>query len=355
MKNKKNNPFDIILSETPDFSEEEAIHLAKKHYDIEASAENLVSERDQNFLLRTTDGRKFVLKIANSEEDPIVTDFQICALIHINKINDNRISVPEIKFSRGNRKSIVLTKEKKSFVTRVVTYLDGEPLFTSKKSIPNIGIAEGMGRYLAILGKSLSDFNHPGSGQNLLWDMKRALSIREITGHIDSSSARIMVERALTDFERYALPKFDSIRWQVIHNDMNPDNVLIDISEKRKVCGMIDFGDMVYSPLIIDLAVAAAYLDTDEVNPMLLMNHFIAGYNQETPILQEELEILFDLIKTRIATTVAVLEWRKSFRDKDDPYLELNSNDRSINLLARCMEIPRDHAIQNFKKICAKE
>ena len=60
MKNKENNPFDIILSETPNFSEEEAIHLAKKHYDIESSAENLVSERDQNFLLRTTDRRKFV-------------------------------------------------------------------------------------------------------------------------------------------------------------------------------------------------------------------------------------------------------------------------------------------------------
>ena len=178
--------------------------------------------------------------------------------------------------------------------------------------------------------------------------------ICEITIIFDSFSARRMVEKTLSDFERYALPKFDSIRWQVIHNDMNPDNVLLDTSRKRRVCGMIDFGDMVYSPLIIDLAVATAYLHTDEGNPMLLMNHFVAGYNQETPLLLEELDILFDLIKTRIATTVAVLEWRKSFRDKDDPYLELNSNDRSKNLLERCMEIPRDHAIQTFKQICAK-
>ena len=88
--------------------------------------------------------------------------------------------------------------------------------------------------------------------------------------------------------------------------------------------------------------------------PAESLDNFVAGYNQETPLLQEELEILFDLIKTRIATTVAVLEWRKSFRDKDDPYLELNSNDRSISLLERCMEIPRDHTIQTFKQICAK-
>lgn len=354
MKNKENNPFDIILSVTPNFSEEEAINIAKQHYNLVVSAENLVSERDQNFLLRTNKQKKYVLKIANSEENRIVTDFQICALMHINNTNDDRISVPEIKFTNKNKNSVILSKENKTFVTRVVSYLDGEPLFTSDQSIPDIPIAEDMGRYLAILGKNLADFQHPGSDQNLLWDMKRALSIREITSHIDSFSARRMVEKTLSDFERYALPKFDSIRWQVIHNDMNPDNVLLDTSRKRRVCGMIDFGDMVYSPLIIDLAVATAYLHTDEGNPMLLMNHFVAGYNQETPLLLEELDILFDLIKTRIATTVAVLEWRKSFRDKDDPYLELNSNDRSKNLLERCMEIPRDHAIQTFKQICAK-
>ena len=49
MKNKENNPFDIILSVTPDFSEEEAINIANQHYNLIVSAENLVSERDQNF------------------------------------------------------------------------------------------------------------------------------------------------------------------------------------------------------------------------------------------------------------------------------------------------------------------
>ena len=88
MKNKENNPFDIILSVTPNFSEEEAINIANQHYNLIVSAENLVSERDQNFLLTTKKQKKYVLKIANSEEDPSVTDFQICALMHINNKND---------------------------------------------------------------------------------------------------------------------------------------------------------------------------------------------------------------------------------------------------------------------------
>tara|TARA_B100001142_G_scaffold56257_1_gene54888 strand:- start:24098 stop:25168 length:1071 start_codon:yes stop_codon:yes gene_type:complete len=351
MQKKQDNPFDIILSETPVFSDEEAKEIAKYYYNISASTTNLVSERDQNFLLKTKDNQKFVLKIANSEEDPIVTEFQIFALVHINNKNNKNISVPKVIISKDGKNSIKLQKGNKSYTTRIVSYLDGVPLFASKESEPNPSIAEGMGLYLARLGKSLKDFSHPGSNQSLLWDMKKALSIREITHHIISNPIRTMVEEVLNEFEDYAMPLFKSLRWQVIHNDMNPDNVLIDTSGTRNVCGMIDFGDMVYSPLIIDLAVAAAYLDTDDEDPMFLMNYFVSGYNKETPLKTKELEILFDLIKVRVATTVAVLDWRKSFRDKDDPYLEINSNDKSSLLLERLMNISREEATHNFKNL----
>tara|TARA_B100001063_G_scaffold49296_1_gene43246 strand:- start:663 stop:1733 length:1071 start_codon:yes stop_codon:yes gene_type:complete len=351
MQKKQDNPFDIILSETPVFSDDEAKEIARYYYNISASTTNLVSERDQNFLLKTKDNQKFVLKIANSEEDPIVTEFQILALVHINNKNNKNISVPKVIISKDGKNSIKLQKGNKSYTTRIVSYLDGVPLFASKESEPNPEIAEGMGLYLARLGKSLKDFSHPGSNQSLLWDMKKALSIREITHHIISKPIRTMVEEVLSEFEDFAMPFFKSLRWQVIHNDMNPDNVLIDTSETRNVCGMIDFGDMVYSPLIIDLAVAAAYLDSDDEDPMFLMNYFVSGYNKETPLKSKELEILFDLIKVRVATTVAVLDWRKSFRDKDDPYLEINSNDKSSLLLKRLMNISREEATHTFKNL----
>ena len=350
---KRESPLNIILAETPDFSDEEAIKIVKRHYNMDVLVKNLVSERDQNFLISTAENKKFVLKIANCEEDPLVTDFQIKALIHIQKKNDKTITLPEILRSKDGCDSIKLEKDNKTHTVRVVSYLDGEPLWTSSKSKPDAILANDMGRYLARLGKVLNDFNHPGSDQSLLWDMKQALFVKEILDHIQSQSAREMVKEVLGVFKEHALPKFDALRWQVIHNDMNPDNVLIDSAPEKHVCGMIDFGDMVYSPLIIDLAVAAAYLDTDDGNPMYLMNNFVAGYNKEVPLKNDETSILFDLIKVRVATTVAVLDWRKSFRDNDDPYLEINSNDTSLNLLERLMEIPREHAIQTFNQICA--
>lgn len=347
------NPLDIIVSETPDFSDQEAIDIVKSHYEIDVTVKKLVSERDQNFLIETQSLKKQVLKIANCEEDPVVTDFQIKALSHIENKGDNTIITPRILNSISGKDTIQIQKNKKTFNARIVTYIDGEPLWSSDNSIPDLYLASDMGRYLACLGKILKDFNHPGSHQSLLWDMKQALFLREITGHILDNHSKEMVNEVLTAFEDYALPVFDSLRWQVIHNDMNPDNVLIDTKGIRRVCGVIDFGDMVYSPLIIDIAVAASYLDTDDGNPLYLMNNFIAGYNNVTKLTLDEISILFDLIKVRLATTVAIAAWRKSFRDSDDPYLVLNSDDTSAKLLGRMLEIPREHAIQTFRQICA--
>ena len=139
------------------------------------------------------------MKIANSEEDPIVTEFQIFALVHINSKNNKNISVPKVIISKDGKNSIKLQKGNKSYTTRIVSYLDGVPLFASKESEPNPSIAEGMGLYLAHLGRSLKDFSHPGSNQSLLWDMKKALSIREITHHIISNPIRTMVEEVLNE------------------------------------------------------------------------------------------------------------------------------------------------------------
>src|SRR5213079_3601015 len=54
----------------------EALQIAKQLYDLKASASPLPSERDQNFLLQTERGERFVLKIANAGEDYDFLDLQ---------------------------------------------------------------------------------------------------------------------------------------------------------------------------------------------------------------------------------------------------------------------------------------
>jgi len=54
---------------TPSFTCEQAEAIVLEHYGVKASASELPSERDQNCRIKSEEGKKFVLKIANAEED----------------------------------------------------------------------------------------------------------------------------------------------------------------------------------------------------------------------------------------------------------------------------------------------
>lgn len=346
-----NDPFDGIVAEPPQFSAAEAVAIMRAHFGLEVAAEALVSERDQNFELTTSDGRKFVLKIANAVEDPVVTDFQIRALLHIASRCDESIAAPTILETKDGRSDFVIDKDGASHVARVVSYLPGVPMYELTLSAP---LCRDLGRYLARLDLALGDFSHPGADQCLLWDMKRATEILALLPHVKDEDVRKLLRQTLGEFEACALPELDSLRWQVIHNDANPGNILATSGGDR-IAGIIDFGDMLRSPLIIEVAVAAAYLRVLEGDPLALICEMLASYHSVISLTRAEIDILHELIKTRLATTVAILAWRESLRGKDDPYLQdaAASEQAALTFLGRLSEIPRTNAQQIYSQVCA--
>ena len=69
-----------LESDPPRFTSSAAEHIALSNFGIEAQAESLDSERDQNFRLRSVTGTQYVLKIANAEEEPSAIDFENAVL-----------------------------------------------------------------------------------------------------------------------------------------------------------------------------------------------------------------------------------------------------------------------------------
>ncbi|MDP6993812.1 MAG: hypothetical protein QGF87_05605, partial [Woeseiaceae bacterium] len=109
------------------------------------------------------------------------------------------------------------------------------------------------------------------------------------------------------------------------------------------------------APLIADLAIACSYLRVADGDPLALIAEMIAGYHAVTPLARAETDVLFELIQARLAASITILEWRSSLRGDDDPYLaKLDSGERSAGyFLLRLREVPREHAIQVFRQVCA--
>ena len=73
---------EIVFQPNPNFTSKEATRLAEELFGITASARELPSERDQNFLLTNREGKKYILKIANPGEEKVLLDFQNKAIEH---------------------------------------------------------------------------------------------------------------------------------------------------------------------------------------------------------------------------------------------------------------------------------
>jgi Ser/Thr protein kinase RdoA (MazF antagonist) len=184
--------------------------------------------------------------------------------------------------------------------------------------------------------------------------MHQAPRVREIAQHIPDASLRADVIARIDRFETQVLPVFPSLRAQVVHNDLNPQNVLLDPDGSR-VVGVIDFGDMTESPLVVDIAVAASYLREFAGNPLTGIAGFVGAYHAITPLERREIDLIYDLILVRLATTVSVLHWRIAERGADDPYLGNSASAESTagKFLKLLGAVPREHARQILRQACA--
>ena len=74
-----------LLHYKPNFSEQDAVAIAKKTFAVKAAARSLPSERDQNFLMTATNGERFILKIANAREERSMLETQNQVMRHLEK------------------------------------------------------------------------------------------------------------------------------------------------------------------------------------------------------------------------------------------------------------------------------
>ncbi|TIU37098.1 MAG: serine kinase, partial [Mesorhizobium sp.] len=157
-----------------------------------------------------------------------------------------------------------------------------------------------------------------------LWDIRKVAKTRPMMAHISDPSRRAMVERAIDSFEQHAAPVIPTLRAQIVHNDMNSYNVVMDASRPEIVSGILDFGDMIHSPLICDLAIGAVYRWPAQGHPLAPAVRFVAGYQSVQPLEAEEIGILFNLIRARLALIVNIASWQaERFPAKRDYVLRL--------------------------------
>jgi Ser/Thr protein kinase RdoA (MazF antagonist) len=339
-----------ISTAQPELSETVAAQALAANFGLHGTLAPLLSERDQNFRITTDDGRRFVFKIANRAESPVTTDFQIKALLHIES-RQCPVATPVVRRTLAGAESMLVFAGDTAHVSRVVSYLPGK-LLSSVDTSPRL--AAHLGQCAAQLDLALTGFSHAGERQTLLWDLQHADRLRELLPYITDAELAASVRRCIDDFDARVKGVLPDLRQQVIHADLHGDNVLVSAHDHDAIAGVIDFGDMLRAPIVMEVAVAAAYLRALEGDPLRLIVPFVAAYNEVMRLQGEEIDVLFDLVRARLASSISILHWRATLRGATDEYSrDYMQGERSAEtFLVRLDTLGRDAFTQAIRAIC---
>jgi len=296
----------VLESTPPRFTADDVAALAAELFGVVGEARDLGSERDQTFLVEGAG----VVKISNAAEDPANLELEAAAIEHALRAD------PDLPIARQLRSAT-----HHGHVVRLFEQLPG------RHGGPELSDAavRAYGVTHARLARALRGVFHPAAGRELLWDLRHAPKLREHLGRL--GDRRRLVEPVLDRYDEHVVPRWPALPAQVVHGDMNLGNVLLD--DEGHVSGIVDFGDCCHTAAVADLAVAIASIMRGRATSDAFRAARIAvdGYTSRAPLEQAELEVLADLVATRMAAIVTISAWRTAHYPENARYIQAEDAD----------------------------
>lgn len=291
----------FLHANAPRFPISEIERLAEQHFGLRGALEPLYSERDQNVRLREADGKAWVLKISNTEEPEDIVNAQIETLRHIAAV-DPTLPVPRVRSCKTGEATVRIASgdEKSQHLFYVLSFLDGR---IADASVLDTAMNRKIGTMVARLGRAMRGLSLPAiANRGLLWDIRE---ISKFQPYVDLLPAahRDMVRHIVSSFEPAVLPSLARLRAQVIHADVHAHNLIVTEGTSPEIAGIIDFGDMVHGPLVLDITNAIADFTITPDKAVEVMQAMLAAYHAVTPLEEEEAGLLYDLILARLLLT----------------------------------------------------
>lgn len=306
------------LARAPRFSLDDAAALAQTLFGLHAAAAALPSERDQNFRLHTADGARFVLKIANAAESRAVLDAENAALRALASAGRTPRLIPTLT---GADVGETATGGAHGHFVRLISHIDGVAL--GDIADPSPALLQDLGHALAHIDRAFAGFDHPALHRDFHWDLAHAAHVVESRRPLVHDAALAgPLDALIAVYHRYAAPLLPSLRTGVIHGDANDYNVLV-LPQENRIAGLVDFGDMVHSHVVNDLAIAMAYAALGKHDPLAAAAEVARGYHAEFPLQENEIAALFSLMCMRLCVSACMAAEQQAARP-DDAYLGIS-------------------------------
>ncbi len=287
--------------------------LSQYPFDFE-HLDSLVGYDSQNFKVTTIDGQAFVLKVDQLTvgfADSVKKENEI--LLYLKDKIDFQITYP-IKNIHGKFETIVDNK-----IARLLYFVHGE--FWGDQILNNDQL-NSLGSSIA---KTIIELRKVDVGiialKDQSWDLINLMDNIGLVNFVQDIEEKRLILYFFDQYHQFVSPHHKYLRKSLIHNDFNNWNVLMD---KSHVIGLIDFGDMVYSAMINDLAIAMSYALCTSKDILEDSKTIITAFNKIIALKSEELDVLYLLIAGRMITSL-VNSAKGKAENPDNEYISVNA------------------------------
>jgi 4-aminobutyrate aminotransferase-like enzyme/Ser/Thr protein kinase RdoA (MazF antagonist) len=280
-------------------SPDEARAIAREVFGVDGEARPLGSNQETNLRIRGTVG-DFVLKIANPAFGADVLDLQNSAMRHVAAAHTGLdVPVPIAAIDGGDLVRVPIRGI--DHHVRLLTFVAGE-MFSDAAYLGD-GSLSSFGALAARLSGALATFDHPAADRILQYDTRHAERVVDcLAGSVADPDRRAAVTTISARAWAVLDPLAGQLRLQVVHADLADYNVVArrDGAGRLTPAGVIDFGDVVRSWLVADLATAVtSLLVRERRSPLLDACATVAGFHALTPLTEPEIASLWPLVAAR--------------------------------------------------------
>ena len=350
--------FDFFQTEelpVPAVSAEQAQSIAADRFGLNATATPLGSQQDANFLLRATDGGApvGVLKIANPAFTRVELEAQDSAAAFIAAGEGTRTATNIALPGRPAIAEIPGPEPESVLYARILSYLGGGTL--SGDGYLNPRRVAALGELAGRTCRALAGFEHPGVDRVLQWDLQHAQRTVEVLApHVSDEHRRHAVEAAAATAWAVIGGLAEDLPVQVIHGDITDDNVVCGPADQGGLPdGLIDFGDLMRSWTVAELAVTVSSVLRHEGGDPSAALPAIAAFHAVRPLSPAEIEALWSLVVLRAAVLV-VSGVHQTTLDAENAYAA-GALDHEWRIFERATQVPAEVMTAQIRHVLGTE
>ena len=303
----------------------------------------LGGEIDASVRIDAGDGSTYCLKRRpNDPTRPV--DLEAEALAHVERTDPGLAS--KIRSTTSGHSNFVVDEQS----YWLLEWIDG-PLWSDLVR-PTAEQQSKLGATARRLQRALEDFEHPGAARTHHWDLRRL--DESITKHLDQcrdEREREIANMALALFAERVTPVLDRLPTSVVHQDLNDFNMVITSRADEGNIGVIDFGDVLHSASITELAVATAYAMIRSPHPIDAAAAVASGWFGDDEPSEDELSVLMPLAIGRLV--VNALTW--AARSADQPEYAHARSSHTWATLHQIAELPMGFVDARLRSACGLE